>query len=257
MTALRTARRLLVVAAMALPALGAAPASSGDGGGWCNVGVRVTQLDARRVALALWTPAAPGRASGVATLFTGGRSFAVTFHDVAVSAEPAPQLSAEPPLVVQLPFAAQIGAAVVSSLDGAGECRPYFAPWPDPQVTTPAQLDEFRDRASRSSNVVTASDGGPFAANRCDKPAALASMIAYKTAMVQRPEDNHMHSGGNTRVLLIIDQSGHVVDEHVLASNGYANDEALALDSARRSVWAPARFNCEPVASERVFTLRD
>ena len=108
-----------------------------------------------------------------------------------------------------------------------------------------------------STNVVTAPQGEPFYSARCDNPNAHAHAIAHVRATVPRPADYHVHGGGDASVLVVVDPGGQVVDERIVTSSGYAELDALALDTARRTTWAPARFNCEPIADQGVFVLRD
>ncbi|HZO93298.1 MAG TPA: energy transducer TonB [Candidatus Baltobacteraceae bacterium] len=166
-----------------------------------------------------------------------------------------------------LPAGEHVVAAWVNSTGVAPNQRldcPVTSPWapnlPPPQSPREQARVEHDRRSivdgysTRTLSVVAPIAFGSPTPVSCQQPyAALHALAPIRPAFP--PEARAVNATGIVGVLVDVDDAGALVDARVVRSSGFAALDRAALDTVKRTRFAPALFACRPMAASAELTV--
>lgn len=131
-----------------------------------------------------------------------------------------------------------------------------------PAPATPAEQQRVeRDRravvegySTRTLSIVAPIAFGAAQPITCKEPnVALHPLAAIRPPFP--PEARSVNATGIVQVHVDVDDSGALVDAHVVRSSGFAPLDRAALNTVKQARFAPALFACRPSASSATLTV--
>jgi TonB family protein len=209
--------------------------------GPCSVRVNLWAVDAKRVALRFFTSGAPGPLSGTVALYAGDRRYDVPFRNAYAISDRDEGHADVVPVIVRFPAAIHVDAVIVTAVDAPAppSCVPSATPYIEPKYDA-VDAESERAERGRADSLIPIDAPAPITLPR----SCRVRNVPGRVVSAAEPRTRSAGSGGVAYVAVSLDASDHVTGARIQTSSGDAEQDAVALDAARRSTYENAIFDC-------------